>query len=80
MDLKIGAEVTSFCAKHIALTSNPEAKIQDNIGAKCQDSRRCVPQDRLHSLVPSVMLCEVGFIGIIVHVGSEQPNVPFIGS
>ena len=78
MDLKIRTEFASFCTKLVALTSNPEAKIQDHIYAKYQNSRRRLPQERLDRVVPSVMLREVGFIAIVVNVTSEQPNVLFI--
>ena len=78
MYLKTRTEVVRFCSKRVALTSGPEAKIQNHICSKDQNSRRRLPQKRLDCRVPSVMLGEVGLVAVVVNVTSEQPNVPLI--
>jgi hypothetical protein len=72
------AQVVSLCSKLVSLTSGPEAKVQNHVHAKYQNSRRRFPQKRLYRCVPSVTPCEVRLIAIVVNVTSEQPNVPFV--
>src|SRR5688572_11848415 len=78
MNLKTRSEFVSSCSKLVALGSGPEAKIQNHVDSKHQDSRRRLPQKRLDRRVPGVVLGEIGLIAIVVNVISEQANVPLI--
>jgi hypothetical protein len=70
-----GTKFMGACAKLLSLTSYPAAEIQDDVDPENERSRGDLPEQRLQSFVPRVVLLVIAPIAKII---TEQPDVPFV--